>query len=80
MEISYLGKRYDLEEQVNQNDDFDTSSDLKVLPSLESTLSPAIVLLLQRQRAEKQVAKRKAREQEIKQEFLDCEADLESLV
>lgn len=82
MEISYKGESYEIDHlqvQTIQND-FEHSPDSTPPPSLEKTLSPAILLLLHRQRAEKAEQKRITRENEQERELKDLEADLRSMI
>lgn len=72
MVISYDGEQPLPQEPVSQGIDF--------CPSLESTLSPNLILLLQKERALKREAERVAREQANEQAFQECEAELEQCI
>lgn len=68
---------YDGEHSLPQDP---VSPSIDLGPSLESTLPPNIILLLQRQWAVKREAERVAREKANEQAFQECEAELEQCV
>jgi len=72
IEISYEGEPSVLEETI--------TSDNKVDVSLEKTLSPQLLLLLQKHRAEKKEAERLAKEAENARAFEEGEAQLRALM
>jgi len=74
MEISYGG-----ESTLSQEPEL-VSQDTNLGPTLESTLPPHILLLLQNERAAKREAARTAREEANEQAFQDCEAELEDTI
>ncbi|KAF9346475.1 hypothetical protein BGX26_002012, partial [Mortierella sp. AD094] len=78
-QISYVGEPALAQEQDNQSVEIDRSLDF-LGPNLEAELLPTIRLALEKTRAEVQEAKKVAREQAIRQEFEEYEAQLQELV
>ena len=68
---------YDGEQPLSQEP---ASQSIGLCPSLESTLSPNLILLLQRERTLKREAERVAKEKADEQAFQECEAELEQCV